>query len=949
MKQNDLLEREQELDTLAERIFAACSGSGGMVLLEASAGIGKSRLLSEAKATAEAAGMKVLFGQGVELEKEFAFGIVRQLFEPALASTRTEPSNLLLGAAAPAAAVFEPVTTAIPSGDFATLHGLYWLTINMAQTAPLVLMIDDVQWSDEASLRFLSYLVPRLDVLPVLLVTATRPRAEEKAAPLLEALATDPSIVELKPGPLSRQASATLVAAALSPDMQAEESFLSACYDATAGNPLLLKQLVQVVVTEKISATGENASRILELGPRAIARYVSVRFNELPPDARKLAQSVAVLGDGAELGLVAAHAQISIKTAAQMVDMLQRVNIFWSRPSPSLLAKKVHFVHGLVRTAVYGELTPDVLMDSHARAAELLTAADADIEHVAAHALNTLPSGNDQTVHILRSAATGALSRGSPESARAYLRRCLEEPPSSKKDRLDVLIEAGTCSQLFDLDGAVAHLKEALTLSVDAAQRAQIRTVLGGALLWLHRTNEAHEMYETGLTDAPDEDARRELLAGLLSLLFIDPNRPELIKSIDEIERMEHRDSLGARELDAMLGYIRAHQGNPVAIDHSRRALSDGRLLQLTGGEIYLPMGGWLPLIAADRTEVLASLNEAVANAHERGVIRAMAPAYDMRGSSWLCQGYLADAQADFTQAMHALNAAGIAIGKPYNGSHRAQAFMSQGRLDEAEKALKWTGVRSADEPGLTYFVTAAKARLLRLRQHYELALSTALQAGRRFEMHGGCNPAIIPWRSEAALCLLALNRIDEARQYAAEEVYLAYEWKAPRAIGRALRVSGLAEGGSAGLELLREAVHTLADSPARLEYAAALVELSSALRRAGQRVPRDKLHRGIELAEICTATPLVQRGLAELKTIGGRLDRVRPTGRQSLTPSELRVAELIASGASNREIAQCLFITVKTVDIHLGDIYRKLNVTCRDEVSTRLLGLDTEPLHLGH
>ncbi len=189
----ELLERERELQALDGLIVAACQGSGQLVTVEGAAGVGKTRLLAAARAHAQRTGMRVLAARGSALEREFAYGVVRQLFEPALAGAdRAERNDLLAGAARPAAVLLDQIDAAATVADrsFALLHGLFWLTANLAQT-PLMLVIDDLHWSDSSSLRFLAYLMPRLDGLPLLVVTALRPAEPAVDQDLMAQVITD--------------------------------------------------------------------------------------------------------------------------------------------------------------------------------------------------------------------------------------------------------------------------------------------------------------------------------------------------------------------------------------------------------------------------------------------------------------------------------------------------------------------------------------------------------------------------------------------------------------------------------------------------------------------------------------------------------------------------------------------------------------------------------------
>jgi DNA-binding CsgD family transcriptional regulator len=167
-----------------------------------------------------------------------------------------------------------------------------------------------------------------------------------------------------------------------------------------------------------------------------------------------------------------------------------------------------------------------------------------------------------------------------------------------------------------------------------------------------------------------------------------------------------------------------------------------------------------------------------------------------------------------------------------------------------------------------------------------------------------------------------------------------ARAWGAPRAIGIELRSAGLAEGGETGLALLRDAVSVLEGSGATLELARALVELGAALRRGGERAAaRDPLARGLELAVGCGAEPLAEQARVELAAAGARPRGVTRTGADALTPSERRIAELAAQGMTNSEIAQALFVTVKTVETHLRGAYRKLSISGRAGLPVALQG----------
>ncbi|WP_443334572.1 AAA family ATPase [Streptomyces sp. ZAF1911] len=216
MSPRDLFERESELTVLSRALKAAGSGSGGFTVVTGSAGMGRSRLPASVRETARTHGQRVLSARGSERERDFAFGVVRQLFEAMPADADAgERAALLAGPAAQAAEVFTGFGSS--AGDFAVLHGLYWLTANGCESESLVLLVDDLQWCDTPSLRFLAH--------------------------LLRQITADPAVTLVRPAALSRAATAALLARAL--DGSVDPAFATACHRATGGNPLLLRELTR--------------------------------------------------------------------------------------------------------------------------------------------------------------------------------------------------------------------------------------------------------------------------------------------------------------------------------------------------------------------------------------------------------------------------------------------------------------------------------------------------------------------------------------------------------------------------------------------------------------------------------------------------------------------------------------------------------------------------------
>ncbi len=420
MRLNDLpllLDRDREVASLDAVLEGLQRGEARTLLIEGRAGIGKSRLMAELRERAGHSGIRVLSARGSELEREFPFGVVRQLFEPALADPKARKA-LLGGAAASAEQVLDPPTGGTDQpvdASFAALHGLYWLTANLASEEPLVIAVDDLHWCDQPSLRFLAYTVKRLEGLPLLLAACLRPSEPGTDATLLGEIANDPATVLLQPGPLGAEAIGQIVQDRLGtlPDTP----FQQATHKATGGNPLLLHELVKTMAAEGVPPDAGHASILRDVGPRAVTRTVLTRLARLGPDAAPVARAVAVLGEGADLRSVASLADIPEQRTAEAMGALARSEIL--RPEQPL-----GFVHPLLREAIYRELPPGELELAHARAAELLREAGAPPEKVAAHLLVVPHRGDPEVVELLQAAARKATRQGARGQRRGLPAPC---------------------------------------------------------------------------------------------------------------------------------------------------------------------------------------------------------------------------------------------------------------------------------------------------------------------------------------------------------------------------------------------------------------------------------------------------------------------------------------------------------------------------------------------
>jgi DNA-binding CsgD family transcriptional regulator len=300
-------------------------------------------------------------------------------------------------------------------------------------------------------------------------------------------------------------------------------------------------------------------------------------------------------------------------------------------------------------------------------------------------------------------------------------------------------------------------------------------------------------------------------------------------------------------------------------------------------------------------------------------------------------EGALDDAVADAQLATDVSDEHGWGAGLPMAVGFLVDALVEQGRLDEAADALRRAGVGDeAPDTLLAQALLVARGRLAIARGELRAAVGHLEELARRTTGEGWSGIVGAPThRAYLAPALAALGEHDRATELAEEEIELATAWGAPRAIGTALRTRGVVAARDGGAELLAEAVAVLAPTPARLEHARALADLGAALRRDGQAAAaREPLREAIDLAQRCGATPLVTYAQDELAATGARRrSRLYLTGVESLTPSERRIAGMAADGLSNGEIAQALFLTRKTIEMHLGNAYRKLDIRSRADL----------------
>jgi DNA-binding CsgD family transcriptional regulator len=885
------------------------------VVIEGPAGIGKTSLLRAVRALGHQTGMQVLDGRGSELEGDFAFGVMRQALErPLAALDEAERSAVISGQAAHAGPLFvagQPV-----AGIEALLQGLYWLIANLAERTPVLLAIDDVHWADGPSVAALAFLAGRLAQLPVALIVSTRP-PDLEATKELTALVTDPAAERLVPEPLSADAVAALGGTN-------DAAFARMALRTTGGNPFLVDELLRELGPERSAAAVERVE------PRDLGRIVLARISA---EARALAWALAVLGERATLAECGVLADVP--DAPTAADELMSSGIIAD-------AQELRFRHPLIGAAVAAGLPRSRRADWHARAAALLRDTGAGPERLAVHLAAAEPSGSCEVVDVLLEAAQRSLDRGASASAPPLLRRALDESPDAQR-RGRVLLALGEALAATGEDDADAAFADAAVASEDPL--VQARALEGRARVGWARSADsvAADLADIDrfLTALPrdSDDVRLRVEAARLAVAQRSPGamseavaRAGAIGLLDE-SRPQHPDVLAHVALWSMHTGHSAAECVPVALRSLDAA--DGRYRAIPPG-LWFPFTGMV-LQAAERLAELRASTRAMQRATQEGGSPTWYAATTQSYARILRDG--GDLLAAEEEARLAVDAS-QASDEPWMQALPLRTLVSvlldRGAVEEAARTWSLLGLSDIvpdSRPMSELLVT--RARLRERRGNGTGAIADLREAARRLDRSESLAINEQDIRLHLALLEHATGDQGAADTIAARARVIAERWGTPGAIGSALRVSGVI---SADVEMLRAAVAHLETSALRLEHARASADLGAALRRQGdRRDARDPLRAALGLARECGADGLAARAAAELAATGEHVSPRARDGTDALTPSERRITRLAADGLSNKDIAQALFLSIKTIEMHLRNSYRKLDITSRQELKSTL------------
>jgi DNA-binding CsgD family transcriptional regulator len=937
----ELLEREDELRRLGTAVEAARAGSGRVAIVEGEAGVGKSALLAKVADDCQREEILFLRARGGELERHFGFGVVRQLLEPALrVASEVERVDLLDGAAALAAPVLRIAAASGdppgPEAEFAVQHGLYWLAANLAARSPLLLCVDDAQWADTSSLRWLVYLARRLEGLALSVLVGWRLGEPDAPGDLLEGLRVKELGEVISVSALSAHGSARVVLRHVS---SADAHFRRACHEATGGNPFLLGELMAELAAGDVEPTAEGAAGVRALGPASVARDVVLRLARLSGDAAALARAVAVLDTDGEFRFAAALAGLDRARASAAAADLVQARIF--APSETL-----RFTHPILRAAVYNDLPLPRRQLEHRRAAQILFDLEGDPDRAAVHLLATAPTGEIAVSQAAAEAAERALARGAPEAAFSLLERALAEPPA-QACRSPLLLQRGIAAFMSGRPDAEAHLREAVSTADQPSIRAEAAMTLSQLEVGGRRAADAIVTLQQAIAELGDTDRARAQHLELYRLTTEAVRNASWGKVQGSMLALRDATEAGTwlrRVVSGCLIWqesLRPDGPRADALAALRIELGDVREVCEEAGPLDFVYACWamMGLEQIDELEAArAGLDTAVASAQRAGHLAGLAPALVTRVPVLYALGELSAAEADARQVLNLGPLVGNNVAHDQALAWLCVILADQGELEAAEGMLSAHGLAEG-EPGPTILearVLYGRARLRFAEGHHALACTDLARFFARFGDYDGAPFGAIP-----AFCpriLAAGGEREWARGLLTRELAVTAASGVAGVYGMVLHSAAALERGEAAIDLLQQAVVTLERSPRRVELARALADLGGALRRANRRADaREPLRRAMELAHGCGANAIAERARQELVATGARPRRLMRSGVDALTASERRVAELAATGLSITEIAQSLFVTRKTIETHLYAAYRKLDVNTRAELAAAM------------
>jgi DNA-binding NarL/FixJ family response regulator len=982
-----LVGRESELARLDGALEELESKAAPAFQVVGEPGIGKSSLMAEVATLADERRFLVFAGRAAEFEEEVPFGVFVDALDPYLGTVNLEVMRSLaeeqrgeLAAIFPALAelaeLAEPRPSALQHERYRAHHAVRAMLELLARRRPCLLLLDDMHWADQASLELVGHLLRRPPEAPVLVLLAFRPpQAPERLRAALERAEREGASERLELAPLTAEEAEELLEPALEPSLRdrlyrddalygamhgvlhPEPALRDRLYRDSGGNPFYLEQLARAAGRGGFApGNGEDLTSVQGV-PRTVIESIADEVTGLSERSRVVLQGAAVAGDPFRPELAAAAANIPEAEALEALDELLALDLVHATASPL----DFRFRHPIVRSAVYESAGPGWRLGAHARAADALRAADAEPAAVAHHVEQSAHAGDDEAIRLLTEAGHGTAPRAPATAARWFdaALRLLPQDDGLEQRRLELLVPlARALGSSGQLEASRETLREVLDLlpAEAGAVRGQVIAFMSLIDHLLGRHGEARETLMRALDDLPDPTSgdaaalKAELAADCFFLGEWEGMNEWALEARDLARGAS--DPLTHAAAAALLGLSCYELARHVeASEHVSEAmelvdgLSDDQIAMRVDACHWL---GWCEHLIDHYEDSIRHLERGIEISRKTGQGHVLAPMTIglVIANAW--QGRLPEAARRTEEAIEIAHLA---------GSHQLMAWAEtmhcwvagrRGELAEAIAAGR-EAVRIGEQVAKGPYTVVAACWLA------DALIESGAPAEGRDALVAAVEGPELPGVEHAfRSCIyevltraeLALDQFDDAAEWArrAEAAVESLELPGRESFAlRALAEVALAEGRADDAAALALEGARKAGTGYRVDSARARVVAGRSLAAAGD---RDRALAELESAraelEACGAARYRDQAVRELRRLGERVGRGGRRGRgetgvEALSGREREVAELVAERLTNREIAERLVLSERTVERHLSRIFQKLDVSSRVEVAREI------------
>ncbi len=914
----ELIGREAELATIGQFLDSPPDGLRALVL-EGEAGIGKTTLWKAGLSAAPANGYRLLSAAPTEAEAGLPYASLGDLLDPIpeeAVSALSEPLRTALEVA-----LFRAPAKQGPTDQLAVSTAFLRVVRYLAGDRPVLLAIDDMQWADGPSMRVLIFAIHRLDRDRVKVLAALRLPSTSDAPSALRKAVGHAQLEPLVIGPLSLSAIDDLLLQRLERPLRRPE--LDQVYAVSGGNPFFALEIGQFVVEHPTSVRAGEPIPV----PQSIADAIQGRIKRLPRETRDILVALAALSRPDEPLLQRAdpHAAAALQ-AAFSGQVVERVE------------SRIRFIHPLLASVIYAMADAATRRRWHSRLAEVVGDPEERARHLALSA-----TGPDAAVaSALEEAARSANARGAPDAATALAQQAAELTPLELPQAIERrrIMTAEYRMRAGDVPGARGLLEAVLRSSPAGRRPAEALRLMGSLTLGGEDLVEAERLLIEALSQAGDDDQAQAIIERDLIRVFMQQGKMQ--QGFDHSTRLTE---IATRSNDSALlalaqrcrASTERHFG-PVSPEARATAiaLAEHRIstpMDDSAGGLH-PLMDWAVLLkwsddfvrARSLFKQVLALTEGRDDSLRAPVLFHLAEMECWAGDWLLAAVYAHECEKSVIHTGHQSYAR-----LPLNAKGMLQCC--RGEFDAARASA-----REALAISTTVGDEAYRRRALAILGATELAAGDAAAANQYFDSlrargnHQGYR-GIVRSESDEVEALIAVGRLGDAEAVSAR--LAAYDDPWQRAIGarsRALLAAAHGDLDASAREFVR-ALSAHDELPMPLERARTLLGYAIVLRRTKRKgQAREKLEEALGVLRSLGASAWVRRAESELSRVAPG-----PAGVFALTPTEARVAQLVASGRTNKEVAAELFLSVKTVEANLSRVYDKLKVHSRSQLVARL------------